>query len=121
MGGPTYTYSNQNMYSQPQNSYAQITTYHRSRIHITQSQNVNMQRPSNQAAYSQEVLPQAPPPLKVNPRANGQPLMDPNMIAKAVKRHFGVQFRPLDRLIYMKLYLDSFAEGMQDSRFFYLF
>ena len=40
------------------------------------------------------------------PLANGQLLMDPNMIAEAIGRHFGVQVRPLDRPICKKPYPD---------------
>ena len=36
-----------------------------------------MQRPNNQGAYRQEVLPQVPLSVQVDLNANGQPLMDP--------------------------------------------
>ena len=44
--------------------------------------------------------------MQVDPQANVQPLIDPNMITEAIKQHFGVQLRPLDRLVYRKLYPD---------------
>ena len=33
-------------------------------------------------------------------------LIDPNMIAKAIRRHFGVQLRPLERPVYREPYPD---------------
>ena len=65
-----------------------------------------MQGLNNQLTYKQEVLPQVPPLMQVDPRVNGQPLMDPNMIIEAIRLHYGVQLRPLDRLVYIKLYAD---------------
>ena len=65
-----------------------------------------MQGPNNQSAYRQEVLPQVPLLVQIDVWVNGQPMMDPNMIAEAIRRHFGVQFRPLDKPIYKKPYLD---------------
>ena len=44
-----------------------------------------MQGPRYQVAHRQDALPQVPPPVQVNPRANVQPLMDSNMIAKVIK------------------------------------
>ena len=65
-----------------------------------------MQGFNNQPTYRQEVPPQVPPLVQVELRANGQSLMDPNMIAEAIKHHFNVQLRPLDMLDYRKSYLD---------------
>ena len=59
-----------------------------------------MQAPGNQNAYKQE----APPLVQVDMEENGQPLIDPNMIAEVIRRYFGVQLRPLDRLVYRKPY-----------------
>ena len=43
MGGPTYTYSNQNIYPSPQNSFMQTqTTYPQLSDHLPQPQNFNM-------------------------------------------------------------------------------
>ena len=82
MGGPMYNYSNQNMYSQSHNSFTQNqTAYPQPSVHVPPPQNHNMQAPRNQNAYRQE----APPPVQVDLRANGQPLIDPNMIAKAIR------------------------------------
>ena len=65
-----------------------------------------MQGLNNQLTYKQEVLPQVPPLMQVDPRVNGQPLMDPNMIIEAIRLHFGAQLRPLDKPIYRTIYLD---------------
>ena len=47
-GGPMYNYSNQNMYSQPQNSFTQNqTVYPQPSVHVL-LQNYNMQAPGNQ-------------------------------------------------------------------------
>ena len=56
-----------------------------------------MQGLGNQNVYRQEVPPQIPLPVQVDQQANSQPLMDGNMIAKAIRQYFGVQLRPLDR------------------------
>ena len=65
-----------------------------------------MQGPGNQVAYRQDAPIQVPPPVQVDPQANGQPLMDPNMIVEDIKLHFGVQLKPLDRSVYKKPYPD---------------
>ena len=44
--------------------------------------------------------------MQVGLRANVQPLMVPNMIVEAIRQHFRVQLRPLDKSMYTKSYLD---------------
>ena len=51
-------------------------------------------------------MEKVPPPMQVDSHVNGQPLMDPNMIAETIRRHSGVQLRPMDRPVYKKPYLD---------------
>ena len=74
--------------------------------HTSQTQDYTMQGPGYQAAYRQYATRQVPPPVQVDPWTNIQPLMDPKMTAEAIKRHFGVQLRPLDRPVYRKSYPD---------------
>ena len=86
MGGPTYNYSNQIMYSQPQTLFMQNqTAYLQPSVHVPLPQNYNMQGLGNQVAYRQEVLPQVPPPVQVESRVTGQHLKDPNMIFEVIR------------------------------------
>ena len=44
--------------------------------------------------------------LCAEPRGVVPQLVDPNMIAEVMKRHFGIQLRPLERAVYRKPYPD---------------
>ena len=45
-------------------------------------------------------------------------LIDPNMIAEAMRRYFGVQLRPLEKPVYRKLYPDWIEKIMPLPREF---
>ena len=61
-------------------------------------------KPQQQASQVIARITSSSEKVIIDPKLVVPLLTDPNTVAKIIKRHFGIQLRPLDRPIYRKLY-----------------